>query len=84
MQSRSGESAKMAAGRLFVPATGGSFDATRGGGHEVTGEKAAEQFSGTIIAQSQQYHVCQLQGIFFLECRNKYLIIKLNYLDIRQ
>jgi len=55
----------MAAGRLFVPAAGGSSDPTRGGGHEVTGEKVAEQFSGTIIAQCQQYHVCQLQGVFF-------------------
>lgn len=66
MQSRSGESAKVAAGRLSDAAAGGSSDAARGRRHEAAGEKIAEQFSGTATAQLQQHHACQLQGILFL------------------
>lgn len=66
VQSRSGESAKVAAGWLFVAAAGGSPDATRGRGHEIAGEETTKQFSGTVTAQCQQYYVCQLQGNSFL------------------
>jgi len=41
----------MEAGRLFVAATGGSLNPTRGGRHEAAGKKIAEQFSGAVAAQ---------------------------------
>lgn len=63
MQPRSGESTKMEARRIFVAATGGSSDATRGRRHEAAGEKVAEQFPGAVATRQPQHYIYQLQGI---------------------
>jgi len=70
----------MEARRIFVTATGGSSDATRGGRHETAGEKIAEQFPGAVIAQHPQHYICQLQGISsnYLLCQSLHVHIDSN------